>query len=479
MIEGTSAALARAVAHAKVHLASFDTAPVCATVDLMTLRRRLGRPFGEEGLDPEQVIDELVADVSGGILGSAGGRFFGWVIGGSLPSALAADWLASAFDQNAALYACGPAAAVVEKIAGVWARELLGLPVHASFGLTSGCQMAHFTCLASARHALLRERDWNVEEQGLFKAPQFAVLTSEAAHGSIDRAVRLLGLGSRSVVVIPTDDKGQLPRDALARQIDQHAGNPIIVVLQAGDINTGAFDDFSELIPLAKRAGAWVHVDGAFGLWAAASPKKRHLVGQIHLADSWATDGHKWLNLPYDCGLAFVAAPEAHRGAVSHRATYLTHDDDARDQIDWNPEWSHRARGFALYAALRELGRAGVADLVERTCRHAKALVDGMGAVPGVEVLSLPALNQGLVRFPDPRPGASELDHDRHTDEVIARIVSSGEAFFGGTNWKGRRAMRISVCNWRTSERDVSCAVRAVKEAVTGASVGSHSDRMT
>ncbi|WP_309085535.1 pyridoxal-dependent decarboxylase [Chelativorans sp.] len=476
MIDRTTAALSRAFAHANAHLNGLDTAPVCATADLMTLRQRLGRPFEEKGIDPEQVIDELVSDVSGGILGSAGGRFFGWVIGGALPSALAADWLASAYDQNAALYACGPAAAVVEEVAGAWTRELLGLPTKASFALTTGCQMAHFTCLAAARHALLKEQGWDVEERGLVGAPQITVLTGEAAHGSIDRAIRLLGLGSRSLVVLATDEHDRLSTDALVSHLESRKGEPQVVVLQAGDINTGAFDDFGELIPLAKKIGSWVHVDGAFGLWSAASPVKRHLVKDVHLADSWATDGHKWLNLPYDCGIAFVADPEGHRGAVSHRASYLTHDEDARDQIDWNPDWSRRARGFALYAALRELGRSGVAELIDRTCRHAKALVDGMSVVPGVEVLSWPTLNQGLVRFPDLRAGASELDHDRHTDAVIARVVATGEAFFGGTTWRGRRAMRISVCNWRTNESDVRRAVEAVKAVVCKPRIENHFD---
>jgi glutamate/tyrosine decarboxylase-like PLP-dependent enzyme len=426
--------------------------------------------LGQEGLDPAQVVDELVSDISGGVLGSAGGRFFGWVIGGALPSALAADWLASAYDQNAALYACGPAAAVVEEVAAAWTKELLGLPDHASFALTTGCQMAHVTCLAAARHDLLRKLGWDVEEHGLSQAPPITLLTSEAAHGSIERAVRLLGLGTRAIVTMPFDAAGRLPRDVLAKELQNRAGQPMIVLLQAGDINTGVFDDFSDLIPLAKRAGAWVHVDGAFGLWAAASPAKRHLLQGVSLADSWATDGHKWLNLPYDCGIAFVANSEAHRAAVSHRASYLTHDVAARDQIDWNPDWSRRARGFALYAALRELGRSGVADLVERSCHHAEALVDGMGAIAGVDVLSRPTLNQGLVRFPDPSPGANECDHDRHTDQVIDRVVASGEAFFGGTTWRGQRAMRISVCNWRTTERDISRAVRAVAEVVAGRS---------
>ncbi len=462
----TVAAMTRAFAIATAYVESLESAPAGATADLATLRARLAKPFVSEGIDPAQVIDDLAADVAGGLLGSAGGRFFGWVIGGSLPAAIGADWLASTYDQNSALYACGPAAAVVEEVAGSWVKDLLNLPTDASFALTSGCQMAHATCLAAARNALLSDRQWDVEERGLGGAPQITLVTSDAAHGSVERAIRLLGIGKRSIIALPADASGRLPPDELAGELWHRHGDPLIVLLQAGDINTGVFDDYETLIPMSRRAGAWVHVDGAFGLWAAASSMKRHLVDGIGLADSWATDGHKWLNLPYDCGLAFVARAAAHRAAVSHRASYLTHDDHARDQIDWNLEWSRRGRGFALYAGLRELGRTGVAELVDRTCRHAAALVDGMSEIRGVEVLWRPTLNQGLVRFPDDRPDATGSDHDHRTDEVIARIVASGEAFFGGTTWRGMRAMRISVCNWRTDERDVQRAIRAVAEAV-------------
>jgi glutamate/tyrosine decarboxylase-like PLP-dependent enzyme len=440
-------------------------APVNAKADAETLRKRLGRQLPEQGSSPETVIRELVEDVNGGIIGSTGGRFFGWVIGGSLPAALAADWLTSAWDQNSTLYATSPASAIVEEIAGGWLKEMLGLPSVASFALVTGCQMAHFTCLAAARHALLGRSGWNVEEKGLYGAPPIRILTTAMRHGTAARALRFLGLGDSHVEYIPTDSEDAIRIDELEKSLARQSG-PIILILQAGDINIGAFDSFETAIPLAKRYGAWVHVDGAFGLWAGASTKYRHLVAGVGEADSWATDGHKWLNVPFDCGYAFVARSEAHRAAMSHRAAYLTHADEARDELDWTPEWSRRARGFATYAAIRQLGRRGVAELIERCCEHAHTFVTGIGTLPGAEILWEPRINQGLVRFLDERLDASDAHHDQRTDEVVARINSSGEAFFSGTTWRGRRAMRISVCNWRTSKEDVERTVRAVAEAM-------------
>ncbi len=462
-------ALERALGHALAHLDGLDQAPVAATATLAELRGRLARPLLDAGLDPARVIDELVADAAGGILGSAGGRFFGWVIGGTVPAALAADWLTATWDQNAALYACGPAEAIIEEVCGAWLKDLLGLPADAGFALVTGCQAAHVTCLAAARHALLARRGWDVERDGLAGTPPIRILTGGERHGSIERAARLLGLGSACVLDLPTDENGCLAPDTLAAALGARGDGATIVLLQAGDLNIGAYDPFADLIPLAHERGAWVHVDGAFGLWATASPDHGHLLAGVAGADSWATDGHKWLNVPYDCGYAFVADAAAHRAAMSHRASYLTHDDDARDQIDWNPEWSRRGRGMATYAALRQLGRAGVADLVARSCRHAAALVRDIGALDGAEVVWVPQINQGLVRFLDPQPGATDTDHDQRTDATIAAILGTGEAFFGGTTWRGKRCMRVSVCNWQTSESDVARAVAAVRRAIASA----------
>ncbi len=452
--------------HALAYLEGLEDGPVSASATLGELRGRLCLALAEKGLDPRQVIDELVAGVEGGLLGSAGGRFFAWVIGGSVPAALAADWLTSTWDQNAALYSCSPAEAVIEEACGAWLKDLLGLPGSASFALTTGCQMAHVTCLAAARHALLARQGWDVERKGLQGAPRLRVLANSQSHGSIERALRFLGLGSECAQALPVDGEGRLEPATLGAALREVAGDPVLVLLCAGDINTGAFDPFDTLIPLAHAHGAWVHVDGAFGLWANASPRYLHLLRGVELADSWATDGHKWLNVPYDCGYAFVADTGAHRDSMSMRASYLVHAEAARDPFDWNLEWSRRGRGAATYAAIRELGRKGIADLVDRCCRHASGLVTGIGALDGAQVLWEPRINQGLVRFPDPRPGATEADHDAHTDRVIARIVARGRAFVGGTTWLGKRCMRISVCNWQTSDADVAVTVGAVEEAL-------------
>jgi glutamate/tyrosine decarboxylase-like PLP-dependent enzyme len=462
--------LERALAHAKAYLTALPRQPAGVAPDPARLRRRLHRPLAEHGVAAETVLDDLVADTADGLMGSAGGRFFGWVIGGALPAALAADWLTAVWDQNAALHACGPAAAASEEVAGAWLKELLGLPAASSFAFVTGCQMAHVTCLAAARHALLAARGWDVQADGLAGAPQVRILANQDHHGSIERAVGLLGLGRSHVRPLATDDAGRVQAVSLERALAADPAAPAIVVLQAGDIATGAFDDFERLIPIARRYGAWVHVDGAFGLWARTSPRFRSLTLGVEAAQSWATDGHKWLNVPFDSGYAFVADPEAHRAAVSHRAAYLTHAEDARDQIDWNPDWSRRARGFSTYAALRQLGRRGVADLVDRCCAHAQALAHGLAALPGAELVSAPIINQALVAFHDPRIGAAPANHDRMTDAVIAAINASGEAFFSGSTWRGRRVMRVSVCNWRTTAGDVDRAVAAAADAVAAIS---------
>jgi glutamate/tyrosine decarboxylase-like PLP-dependent enzyme len=460
--------LERAVELALSYLQSLDAAPVAATTPLAELRGRLGRTLPAEGIDPVTVLEELARDTEGGLLGSAGGRFYGWVIGAGLPAALAADWLTATWDQNAGLYACSPAAAVVEEVCGTWLKDLLGLPASASYSLVTGCQMAHVTCLAAARHAVLARAGWDVNRDGLSGSPRVRVLTSTEVHGTTTRAAKLLGIGTANIVMLPTDARGQLQGDVLRAALSQDAAQPTIVVLQAGDVNCGVFDRFADLIPIAQKAGAWVHVDGAMGLWCNAVPELRHLLTGAELADSWATDGHKWLNVPYDCGYAFVAHPENHRAAMEHHASYLIHADDVRDQLDWTPDHSRRARGFATYAALRELGRAGLCDLVRRCCRHAYQIVTRIGALPDALAVCVPQINQGLVRFHDPRRGATEQDHDRRTDDVMAAINATGEAFFTGTTWRGKRCMRVSVSSWRTTEDDVDRAVAAAERVLVG-----------
>jgi len=461
------ATLQTAMNAAVAYLEKLDCMPVAAATDLADLRGRLAKPLNDEPVAAQHVITELARDADGGILGSASGRFFGWGIGGSLPAAIAADWLVSAWDQNAALYSTGPAAAVVEEVVGSWLKDLLTLPADASFALTTGCQMAHVTCLAAARHSLLAKSGWDVERHGLNGAPAICVFANDQRHGSIERAVRLLGLGAASIIDVPTDSQGRIAEGVLQQLLrNGHPVTPAIVVLQAGDFHTGAFDDFRALVAIAHHHRAWVHVDGAFGLWAAANPKYRHLTDAVNTADSWAVDGHKWLNVPFDCGYAFVRDREAHRKSISHRASYLIHDIEARDQIDWNPEWSRRARGFPTYAALRHLGRRGLAELIQRCCRHASALVSQIGALPGTEILAEPVINQGMVRFPSLRPGASEEENDRRTDEVIAAVARSGEAFSTGSTWRGRRVMRVSVCNWQTNDADVTRTVSAFRKVL-------------
>jgi len=451
--------LARAQAHATAFLNDLPHRAVGGTIGADELRGRLGGALPETPSDPAAVIDELVRDVEDGLVGSTGGRFFGFVIGGALPVALAADWLTSTWDQNGAAYACSPAGAVVEEICGAWLTTLLGLPDTASFGLVTGCQMAHTTALAAARHKLLRDRGIDVERDGLAGAPRLRILTSENRHESIIRAARLLGLGNAAIDLLPCDELGAIEPTALAAALERYSDAPTIVCLQAGDLNTGAFDPFEHACALARAARAWVHVDGAFGLWATTSARYRPLLAGVELAHCWATDGHKWLNLPFDNGFVFVAYPAAHSTVFAQPTSYAVPVEGVREPKDWNPEWSRRARGFVVYAALRALGRSGIAEMVERCCALAEKLVDGLGALPGVEVLARPRINQGLVRFV-----AADGQHDRRTDQIIRAIRDSGVAWFGGTTWRGKRAMQISVCNWRTTEDDVDQAIAAMRK---------------
>jgi glutamate/tyrosine decarboxylase-like PLP-dependent enzyme len=467
MMSDDSDALSRAFAHAMAYLEGLDGAPVAARASLSDLRARLGKPLPERGLGASHVVDDLVADVAGGINGSQGGRFYAWVIGGGLPAAMAADWLTTVWDQNAGIHATSPAAAVVEEVAGEWLKELFGLPRESSFGFVTGTQMGHAACLAAARNAVLARAGWDVERKGLFGAPRVRVLANAERHGSVDRAVRLLGFGSESVEALAVDDEGRVQPGTLEAAL-KASGEPAIVALQAGELNLAAFDPFDALAPVARKHGAWVHVDGAFGLWARVSPTHRRLAEGIELCDSWVTDGHKYLNVPYDSGFAFVRNAQAHRAAMTlGGVSYLPEGGAARDAIDWNPEFSRRARGFAAYAAIRQLGREGLAEMVDRTCAHVEAMAERIGALPGAERLGAAGLNQALVRF-NAGPGSRVEDGDRRTERVIAAINASGEAMFGGVTWRGRRAMRISLVNWRTTDADVDRAVAAAERALAG-----------
>jgi glutamate/tyrosine decarboxylase-like PLP-dependent enzyme len=429
------------------------------------LRASLGGPLPELPVDPREVIAELAVAADPGLVASPSGRYFGFVIGGSLPVAVAADWLTSVWDQNAGLYVCGPSAAIAEEVAGAWIAELLGLPDGVSFGFVTGCQMAHVTALAAARHAVFARVGWDVNERGLIGAPAVRVVVGAERHATIDRALRFLGFGTGCVVAVASDEQGRMRSDQL-REVLAGAAGPTIVCAQAGNVNTGAFDPLEEIADIAQESGAWLHVDGAFGLWASVSPALRHLVAGAERADSWATDAHKWLNVPYDSGLAFCAHPEAQQAAMSVRATYLVHADDGgpRDELDWNPEFSRRARGFAVYAAIRSLGRSGIVELIERCCAHARRFGEVLGEAANVEVLNDVVLNQVLVRFLD-----EAGDHDARTRAVIAAVQDDGTCWLSGTSWHGMGAMRLSVSNWATTSEDVERSLEAILRAAADA----------
>jgi glutamate/tyrosine decarboxylase-like PLP-dependent enzyme len=437
-------------------LESLPERPVFPQIEVDELRARLGGPLPDQPTEPREVVRELAAAGDAGAVAIPSGRYFGFVIGGAVPAALAADWLTSTWDQNAGLYVAGPAASVAEEVAGEWLVELLRLPRGVSFAFVTGTQMAHATALAAARNHVLAEVGWDVEQQGLAGAPPIRVLAGEKVHSTLPRALRLIGLGTGSLVPVAADDRGRMRSDALREALVAGDG-PTIVCAQAGEVNTGAFDPFEEIADAAAAADAWLHVDGAFGLWAAASPRFAHLTAGAERADSWATDGHKFLNTPYDSGIVFCARPEPHRRAMSVHADYLVHAGEGgpRDQMDWTPEFSRRARGFTVYAAIRSLGRRGIAELVERCCDLATRFATGMAEVPGAEVLNDVVLNQVLFRF----------DSDKRTAARLAAVQQSGVAWMSGTTWNGRQAIRISVSNWQTTEEDVDRTVAAFAAA--------------
>ena len=457
----TRGLLAATAEMAASYLDGIADRPVGWSADVDELRAALGGPLPELPTEPLQVVGELASAVEPGLVASPGGRYFGFVIGGSAPAALAADWLTSTWDQNAGLYVCGPSAAVVEEVAGAWAAELLGLPAGVSFGFVTGCQMAHVTSLAAARYRVLASAGWDVNERGLNGAPAVAIFAGAERHVTIDRALRLLGFGATSIVGVAADEQGRMIPAALRAAVEAHDG-PTIVCAQAGNVNTGSFDPLGEIADITDASGAWLHVDGAFGLWAGASPELSHLVTGVERAHSWATDAHKWLNVPYDSGLAFCSDSEAHQAAMTIRAGYLVQADEGgpRDQLDWNPEFSRRARGFPVYAAIRSLGRGGIATMVSGCCAHARRFAETLSTAPDVEILNDVVLNQVLVRFL-----SDTGDHDARTRAVIDAVQRDGTCWLSGTTWHGVAAMRISVSGWATTTDDVDLSLNAIQRA--------------
>jgi glutamate/tyrosine decarboxylase-like PLP-dependent enzyme len=440
--------------YAAQFLGSLDERPVNAQASVDELVEVLGGPLPDDGAEDGQVLAELIANAEPGVVGTQTGRYFGFVIGSALPASVAADWLASVWDQNGFSVTTSPAAAAVENVAAAWLGELLGLPDGVSSGFVTGAQGANTTALAAARHHVLAAVGWNVARDGLNGAPRIRILVGGERHVTVDRSLRLLGLGTASVELVAVDDQGRMQPEALRDALRSSAA-PAIVCAQAGNVNTGASDPFAAIAEACEGAGAWLHVDGAFGLWAAASPRFEHLVEGVERADSWATDAHKWLNVPYDSGVVFCRHPAAHGEAMAVAASYLQRA-DGRSPADWVPESSRRARGFAVWAALRALGRSGVTDLVDRCCDHARSFADLLGTEPGVEILNEVVLNQVLVRF---------HDDDEATREVVRRVQADGTCWLGGTDWQGRAAMRISVSSFRTTATDVERSAEAILNA--------------
>jgi glutamate/tyrosine decarboxylase-like PLP-dependent enzyme len=425
---------------------------ITSSASLEELRSGLGGSLPESPSDAKRVVAELARAAERGLVATTSGRYFGYVIGGALPASIGAEWLTAAWDQCAGFHALSPAAAVAEQAAAAWLLDLFGLPPHASVGFVTGAQMANFTGLAAARHAVLRRAGWDVETDGLVGAPPLTVIAGHERHATVDRALRFLGLGTASLREVEADAQGRMRPEALPVALRDIPG-PAIVCAQVGNVNTGALDPVGEICEIAHEQGAWVHVDGAFGLWAAASPSLRGLTDGVERADSWATDAHKWLNVPYDSGIAICAHPKFHRAAMTAGSASYFPRAEERDPMDWNPELSRRARGFTICAALRSLGRSGVAKLVDRCCALARRFAEGLGETSGVSVVNDVELNQVLVRFGD---------DDELTRRVIAAVQRDGTCWMGGATWRGMHVMRISVSNWSTDEGDVDRSVEAI-----------------
>ena len=451
-----------AEARARRYLGGVEDRPVREAAGVDELRAALDGKLPQEGEDPAKVVEELAEAAEPGLIALGSPRYFGYVIGGTLPAALGADWLAGAWDQIASVYLCGPSASVAEEVAGGWVLDLLDLPKDSAFGLTTGGTMANFCGIAAGRRAVLERRGWNVESKGMNGAPPVRVLIGEHAHATIFVALRLLGLGDENAIRVRADDAGRIEPDALAAELERGDG-PAIVCAQAGEVNTGCFDPFPAIADICEQHHAWLHVDGAVGLWAAASSEFDSLTEGLERADSWSTDAHKWLNVTYDCGFIAAKEPGALRGAMGISAPYLPADSDARDSYQYVPESSRRARGFVLYAALRSLGRKGVADLVERCSALARLMAAELEGDPALEVINDVVINQVLVAVVGDESG--EL-----TADAVGRIQRDGTCWLAGTTWRGRPAIRISVCNWRTREDDIRRSAAAIRQGVLEAS---------
>ncbi len=451
-------ALDRAARHALEFRTGLDARPQRPDLSYAQMLARFSAPLPLGGEAPGAVIDRLAELAAPGLQAAAGRRFFGWVIGGSHPVGVAADWLTAAWGQNVGNHLAAPAGAACEAVAADWLLALLGLPGQASVGFVTGATMANFVGLAAARGEVLRRAGWDADAMGLFGAPPITVLIGDDAHATVFSALQFLGLGHQRVVRLPTDDAGRIVPAAFEQALAS-ARPPLIAILQAGQINTGAFDDFSRLIPLAQARGAWVHVDGAFGLWARACPPHAALAAGVEQADSWATDGHKWLQTPYDCGYAIVRDSSAHQRAMSISASYLPTSAGDRDPSHLVPELSRRARGFATWAMLSHLGRDGIAALIERHCRLARGMAERIAAEPGVALLNQVVLNQAVLRF---GADASPEDGDRLTQATIERVQADGQCFVGGAQWRGRWVMRLSVIGSDTQEADAQRSAEAI-----------------
>jgi glutamate/tyrosine decarboxylase-like PLP-dependent enzyme len=444
--------LSRAMEHARAWLRSEPDRRVGPDADIEAVLSSLAQELPRAGTAAATVVDGLARAVDPGLMAMGSGRFFGWVIGGTLPAALAADWLVSAWDQNAALRYATPGVVAVEEIAARWILDLLDLPTGSEVGFVTGATMANFTGLAAARQHVLTQQGWDLDNMGLNGAPPVTVLVGEDRHATIDLALRYLGLGKPTPVA--ADQQGRIRPDELAAALDRTKG-PAIVALQAGNLHSGAFDPFAECIELAHQRDAWVHVDGAFGLWAAATPSLRHLMAGCAQADSWATDAHKTLNTPYDCGIAIVRHPSAVRSALGTSASYLTLDEGHSDPFQVTPEFSRRARGVPVWAALLSLGRDGVADLVDRLALRARQLADGIATIPGAQILNDVVYTQVSVAF----------ESDERTREVTRRLLADGVAWMSGSHWQSKDILRVSVSNWSTDDADVSASIAAVRAA--------------